>query len=96
MIVHFKSKGAEDLYHGIDSKDARKIPQEIWSTALRKLDMLNTAAELRDLKAPPGNHLEALRGRFKGKWSIRINDQFRLVFVFQDGNADQVEILDYH
>jgi proteic killer suppression protein len=63
---------------------------------LRKLDYLNKAKTLQDLQAPPGNHLEALKGDLKGKHSIRINDQFRIIFRFSDGDASEVEVTDYH
>lgn len=96
MIKSFGSKGTEDLYHGNFSKDARQIPGTLWKVAFRKLDMLNAAFELEDLRVPPGNRLEALRGPMKGKCSIRINDQYRVVFVFKDGHAYDVEITDYH
>jgi toxin HigB-1 len=64
--------------------------------ALRKLDMLNAASELMDLRSPPGNRLEALKGGRKGQHSIRINDQWRLCFVWSDHGAEDVEIVDYH
>jgi len=96
MIKSFGSKGTEDLYHGNPSKDARQIPGTLWKAAFRKLDMLNAAFELEDLRVPPGNRLEALRGSMKGKYSIRINDQYRVIFVFRDGHAYDVEITDYH
>mgnify|MGYP001562068028 CR=1 FL=1 len=96
MIVDFKSKAAQDIYDGISSKDARKFPQTIWPVAQRKLDMLNAAVTLKDLSVPPANRLESLRGTLKDKYSIRINDQYRIVFGFKDGNAYDVEIVDYH
>lgn len=96
MIKSFASKGTEDIYNGVVSQKARKIPQTIWGVAGRKLDMLNAAVYVEDLKAPPGNRLEALKGDLKGKYSIRINDQFRIIFSFKDGNAYDVEIRDYH
>lgn len=96
MIVNFKSKTTEDIYHGISSKQALKIPQTIWKAAGRKLDMLEAAVTVKDLKAPPGNRLEALKGELYGKYSIRINDQYRVIFSFKDGNAYDVEIVDYH
>jgi len=96
MIKSFRSKGTEDLYHGIDSQASRKIPQTIRKVAERKLDMINAAVQLEDLKAPPGNRLEALRGSLAGKYSVRINDQYRVLFAFKDGNAFEVEITDYH
>lgn len=96
MIKSFGSKGTEDIYHGVDSREARKIPQTVWRVSWRKLDMLNAAIRLEDLKAPPGNRLEALRGDKRGQHSIRINDQYRIVFSFRDSNAYDVEITDYH
>ena len=69
---------------------------ELWKTASRKLDMLNAAHELRDLMVPPANRLEGLHGNLAGKHSIRINDQFRIVFRWKDGNAHEVQIKDYH
>lgn len=96
MIVDFKSKAAQDIYDGASSKEARKLPQGIWLVARRKLDMLNAAVTLKDLSVPPANRLESLRGNLKGKYSIRVNDQHRIVFEFRDGNAYDVEIVDYH
>jgi len=96
MIITFLSESTRDIYDGLESKQARKIPQSIWKVAQRKLDLLNAAHALIDLKSPPANHLESLKGNLKGKYSIQINDQFRLVFEFRDGNAYEVEIIDYH
>lgn len=96
MILGFGDAGTEDLFHGENTKAARRIPVSVWKTASRKLDMLNAAHELGDLMAPPGNRLEALRGDLAGKHSIRINDQFRVVFRWKDGNAHEVRIRDYH
>ena len=96
MIITFLSETTRDIYDGLESKQARKVPQTIWKVAERKLDLLNAAHSLNDLKAPPANRLEALQGRLKGKYSIRVNDQYRLVFEFRDGNAYEVEIIDYH
>ena len=96
MIFTFLSESTRDIYHGLESKQARKIPQTIWKVAERKLDLLNAAYSLNDLRIPTSNHLEALKGNLKGKYSIRINDQYRLIFEFRDGNAYEVEIIDYH
>ena len=96
MIVNFRSNAAHDIYNGISSKEARKIPHVIWRVAQRKLDMLNAAVKFEDLKVPPGNRLESLKGSLKGKYSVRINDQYRVVFGFKDGNAYDVNIVDYH
>ena len=96
MITSFKDGATEDLFHGAHSKKALKIPRNIWPAAQRKLDILNAAHELIDLRVPPGNRLESLKGHLKEYHSIRINDQFRLVFKWFDGNASEVHIKDYH
>ena len=96
MIAGFGDEATEDVFHGNNTKAARRIPATVWSVAGRKLDMLNAAHELRDLMVPPGNRLEALRGTLAGHHSIRINDQFRVVFRWKDGNAHDVRITDYH
>ena len=96
MILSFGDEAAEDLFHGENTKAARRIPVLIWKTACRKLDMLNAAHELRDVAAPPGNRLEVLRGLWAGRHSIRINDRFRIVFRWKDGSAHEVRITDYH
>ena len=96
MIVDFGDEATADVFHGANTKAARRIPAIIWTVARRRLDLLNAAHELRDLLAPPGNRLEALKGRLAGFQSIRINDQFRLVFKWGDGNARAVRITDYH
>ena len=92
MIRSFKDKRAEALYRG-DTVAALKAFKAV---ALRKLDMLDAATRLPDLRAPPGNRLEALKGDREGQHSIRINDQWRLCFVWRDEGADLVEIVDYH
>ena len=96
MIVGFGDETTADIFHGENTKAARRIPTIVWNTACRKLDMLNAAHELRDLMVPPGNRLEAMRGHWDGRHSIRINDQFRIVFRWTDGNAHDVRIKDYH
>jgi proteic killer suppression protein len=96
MIVDFASETALDIFNGENTRMARKIPTEIWPVAQRKFDMLDSAHALRDLKAPPANRLEALRGKMDGLYSIRVNDRFRIVFEFHDGNAHSVDIVDYH
>lgn len=96
MIKDFQDDTTRDIFDGENSKAARKVPQETWPAARRKLDLLNAANELRDLASPPGNRLEALKGELKGYRSIRINDQYRLVFMFTDGVASAVKITDYH
>ena len=93
MIVDFADKETERLFVAGKSK---RIPSTVIKVAIRKLDYLNRAKALQDLESPPGNRLEALRGNLKGKYSIRINDQYRIVFKFQNGDASQVEVTDYH
>ncbi|BAE49465.1 type II toxin-antitoxin system RelE/ParE family toxin [Paramagnetospirillum magneticum] len=92
MIASFHDKETERLYQAGTSKRFAAIAK----AALRKLDMLDAAAELQDLSSPPGNRLEALEGDRKGQHSIRINDQWRLCFIWRDGAAHRVEITDYH
>ena len=91
MIRSFKCKRTEALYTG------ESVPefQTIRAVALRKLDMLAAATRLSELRAPPGNRLEALKGGRRGQHSIRINDQWRICFVWKDG-AEMVEIVDFH
>ncbi len=92
MIRSFRCAETERLLHRLPSRRFRAVER----VARRKLRQLDSATELRDLAAPPGNRLEALRGERKGQHSIRINDQWRLCFVWRDGNAHAVEIVDYH
>ena len=96
MIASFGDRATEDLYHGRKSKATRRLPADIVSVALRKLDMLNAAQVLQDLASPPGNRLEALRGSLKGHHSIRVNDQWRVVFRWTAGEAHGVRLADYH
>ena len=96
MIINFKSQTTNDIYDGTNSKEARKIPQTTWKVAQRKLDMINAAVGISDLKVPPGNKLEALKGGLDGFHSIRVNDQYRIIFRFKDSNAYDVKITDYH
>jgi len=96
MISSFGDKGTSDLYHGISSRHARKLPTQIHEIALYKLDVLNVAQSLDDLRSPPGNRLESLRGNRKGFRSIRINSQWRIVFRWVENSAVDVQIMDYH
>ena len=93
MIAGFKDADAAQLFRNGTS---RRIPANLRRTAFRKLAWLNGARDLNDLRVPPGNRLEALAGDRKGQHSIRINDQYRICFVWRDGNAHEVEIVDYH
>lgn len=97
MIQSFHDQGSEDVFHGKDSKTARRtVPSDLLTVARRKLDQLNQAALLEDLRVPPKNRLEALKGSRKGQHSIRINDQYRICFVWTDAGPERVEITDYH
>ena len=93
MIINFLSSEAEIIFNGGRS---RKLPPEIQQVAFRKLGYVDSASRLDDLRVPPGNRLEALQDDRKGQHSIRINDQWRVCFVWEDGNARAVEIVDYH
>ncbi|MFQ5749952.1 MAG: type II toxin-antitoxin system RelE/ParE family toxin [Planctomycetota bacterium] len=93
MIRSFASRETERLFH---REPIRRIPAGLQRVALRKLRMLHRATVLKDLRVPPANRLEALKGRRKGKYSIRINDQFRICFEWRAGDAFEVEIVDYH
>ena len=93
MIKEFNNREIERFY---ETGKSKKIPSSIQKVALRKLDYLNAAHILEDLRVPPGNMLEALKGNLEGKYSIRINKQYRIVFLFESGNAYGVEIMDYH
>ena len=96
MIVSFGDKLTEALYHGASDKGLRRLPSEVISRVLNKLDILNAAHDVLDLRSPPGNRLEVLGGDLKGFHSIRVNDQWRIIFRWKDGNAYEVSITDYH
>jgi toxin HigB-1 len=96
MITSFGDKGTSDPFHGIPSRYARKLPGQIHELALYKLDVLNAAQALDDLRSPPGNRLETLKGELKGFYSIRINSQWRIIFRWVESSATDVQILDYH
>ncbi|MDB9416859.1 type II toxin-antitoxin system RelE/ParE family toxin [Microcystis aeruginosa] len=93
MIQNFKDKEAQKVF---ERKHSRKLPLDIQQVALRKLRMLNRAETLQDLRVPPANRLERLVGDREGQYSIRVNDQWRICFVWQNGDALDVEIIDYH
>jgi proteic killer suppression protein len=96
MIVSFGDGATEDLFHNRPTSRARRFPQDVVGIALVKLDVLNSAAAVLDLRSPPGNRLEALKGDLKGLHSIRVNDQWRLVFRWEGNNAHDVRLMDYH
>lgn len=93
MIKSFKSREAEKIFN---REHSLKLPPDIQRTALRKLLMIHAAFAVNDLRIPPANHLEQLKGVRRGQYSIRINDQWRICFVWQSGDAYEVEISDYH
>jgi proteic killer suppression protein len=93
MIASFWDKETEKLWR---SGKSRRLPVDLHRRAFKKLAILNAAIRLDNLKVPPGNQLEALRGGRAGQHSIRVNEQYRLCFVWQDGNAFDVEVVDYH
>lgn len=96
MIRGFRDRATEALFAGGDPSDYRRLPSEIRDSAKRKLIMLAAAASLSDLRQPPGNRLEALKGKLTGRHSIRVNDQWRVVFRWEGADAVDVEIVDYH
>ena len=97
MIRTFADSGTEDVFDGKNSAAARRTcPRSLWKAAYRKLDLLDSATEVNDLRIPPGNRLEALKGDRKGQYSIRINKQWRICFRWYAGDAFDVEIVDYH
>ncbi len=97
MIASFKNDGTEDIFDGRNSKAARKsCPKSLWSVARRKMDQINRVRELNQLNIPPANRLERLKGERKNLYSIRINQQYRICFIWKEGYAYEVEITDYH
>ena len=93
MIISFGTKETEKIWNG---ERVKKIPNEIQEIGRRKLRMLNNSQNIADLKTPPSNRLEKLKGSLNGFYSIRVNDQWRIIFRWNNGNALEVEILDYH
>jgi len=93
MIVSFKDKETEKIWKGIVSK---KLPREIQEVARRKLRMINNSIDVDDLRIPPANRLEKLKGNLKDYFSIRINNRWRVIFIWESGNAIDVQIVDYH
>ncbi|MBI4229972.1 MAG: type II toxin-antitoxin system RelE/ParE family toxin [Planctomycetes bacterium] len=96
MIRSFGDAATGDLYHGHPSARSRGFPADIRAAAIRKLDMVHAAHALADLRMPPGNRLEALRGDLRGFHSIRVNDQWRIVFRWSEQVAHDVRVTDYH
>jgi proteic killer suppression protein len=97
VIKSFASAGTEDIFNGRNTKDARQTcPKDLWKVAARKLEQLDSVSLIQELKIPPGNRLEALSGDRKGQYSIRINEQYRVCFIWAEDGPDAVEIIDYH
>lgn len=97
MIESFHDRATEDIFNGVNSKAARKAcPEKLWRIATRKLDQLDSVQSLEELKIPPGNRLEALAGNRQGQFSIRINEQYRICFVWGESGPERVEVTDYH
>ncbi len=97
MIESFKSRGTENIFNGLNSQEARKTcPSTLWTIASRKLDQLDSVINVNELRIPPGNQFEALSGDRKGQYSVRINDQYRICFIWTENGPDQVEIVDYY
>ena len=94
MIATFRDRDTEDFYHG--TRRPGRFPSTIVKAALRKLDMIEAAESLMDLRSPPGNRLEALRGKLDGFHSIRVNDQWRIIFKWRGTHAFEVALVDYH
>lgn len=97
MIVTFGDPGTEDIFDGLASSRANKAcPRQLWRIARRKLEQLDSVQRLSELRIPPGNRLELLRGDRQGQYSIRINDQYRICFVWTQSGPASVSIIDYH
>jgi proteic killer suppression protein len=96
VIVSFGDATTADIYHGSDTKAARRLPREIWTRVQRKLDLLNACTSVEDLRIPPANRLEKLKGDFAGFYSIRVNEQYRIVFRIAKGHCQDVRCTDYH
>ena len=96
MIRSFKDSMTEDVFHGVNSAKSRKLPNDVKEIAIRKLDQLNASVDINDMRVPPGNHLEKLKGDLKDFYSLRINNQYRLLFQWDNSGASNVSIVDYH
>lgn len=96
MIVSFADQATQHIYNGVNSKAARRLPKQLWERIRDKLDLLNAGETLDDLRVPPANRLEKLRGKWQGFYSIRVNEQYRIVFRFEAGHCSAVQCVDYH
>lgn len=96
MIRSFGDQRTADVFHGHATREVKRLDAALVKATARKLDMIAAAAAVRDLQSPPGNLLEALHGDLEGWYSIRVNDQWRIIFRWVDGQADDVKLVDYH
>lgn len=96
MIKNIKGKTTQDIFDGVNSKAARSVPVNIHERARDLLDAINAISRVDDLKTPPSNRLHKLKGSLKDFWSVSVNDQWRIIFKWENGNAIDVEIIDYH
>lgn len=96
MIKSFGNKTVQDVYDGINSRFSRKLPRVLHPKAQRLLDQINAASSLEFLRIPPGNKLKKLTGNLEGRWSLRINDQWRIIFIWEGDDAFDVKIIEYH
>lgn len=96
MIQSFADETTADLFRERTTRSARRIPRELWRAVQRKLKLVDGAARIEDLTIPCGNRLERLRGQQAGRYSIRVNDQYRVTFKWESGNAYEVRVEDYH
>ena len=96
MIRTFADETTRDIWNGVNRKTARRIPRELWPSVRLKLDQIDAVTRLDDLKAPPGNRLHMLGADLRGFHAVRVNDQYRIVFRFEGGDAFDVQCTDYH
>jgi len=96
MIKNFRNKIAQDIFDGVPSRLSRKIPSDLHDKIAKLFDQINAATKIETLRIPPSNHLERLKGDLKEYWSIRINKQWRIIFKWENGEAFNIEIVDYH
>jgi len=96
MIQSFADEAIADLFRERNTRAARQIPKDLWRVVQRKLKMLDVAARMDDLESPPGDRLKALKGQMKGRYSFRVNEQYRVTFRWENGHAFEVAVQDYH
>ena len=96
MIRTLADDTTQDIWNGLNTKAARRIPRDLWPIVRRKLDQIDAVIRLDDLKVPPGNRLHALRGELRGRHAVRVNDQYRIVFRFEGSDVFEVRYTDYH